>query len=43
MKGKSRKRASEIVFRERKPSAVRDIDDYREMLERLEDLAWREK
>ncbi len=44
MKGKSKKRAPEIVFREGKPSAViLDIDDYREMLERLEDLAWREK
>ena len=39
MKGKTKRKAPEIVFREGKPSAViLDIDEYREMLERLEDL-----
>jgi PHD/YefM family antitoxin component YafN of YafNO toxin-antitoxin module len=39
MKGKARRKAPEIVLREGKPSAViLDIDDYREMLERLEDI-----
>jgi PHD/YefM family antitoxin component YafN of YafNO toxin-antitoxin module len=39
MKGKTNRKAPEIVFREGKPSAViLDIDGYREMLERLEDL-----
>ena len=39
MKGKTKKKAPEIVLRESKPSAViLDIDEYREMLERLEDL-----
>ncbi len=39
MKGKTKKKAPEIVLREGKPSAViLDIDEYREMLERLEDL-----
>ena len=39
MKGKIKRKAPEIVFREGKPSAViLDIDEYREMLERLEDL-----
>jgi PHD/YefM family antitoxin component YafN of YafNO toxin-antitoxin module len=39
MKGKTKRKAPEIVLREGKPSAViLDIDDYREMLERLEDL-----
>jgi len=39
MRGKTKRKAPEIVFREGKPSAViLDIDEYREMLERLEDL-----
>jgi PHD/YefM family antitoxin component YafN of YafNO toxin-antitoxin module len=39
MKGKAKRKAPEIVLREGKPSAViLDIDDYREMLERLEDV-----
>jgi PHD/YefM family antitoxin component YafN of YafNO toxin-antitoxin module len=39
MKSKAKKKAPEIVFREGKPSAViLDIDEYRQMLERLEDL-----
>jgi len=39
VKGKTKKKAPEIVLREGKPSAViLDIDEYREMLERLEDL-----
>jgi len=39
MKGKAKRKAPEIVLREGKPSAViLDIDDYREMLERLDDL-----
>jgi PHD/YefM family antitoxin component YafN of YafNO toxin-antitoxin module len=39
MKGKARKKEPEIVIREGKPSAViLDIDEYQEMLERLEDM-----
>ena len=39
MKGKARRKAPEIVLKEGKPSAVNlDIDEYRQMLERLEDL-----
>ncbi len=39
MKGKAKKKAPEIVLRQGKPSAViLDIDEYRKMLERLEDL-----
>jgi PHD/YefM family antitoxin component YafN of YafNO toxin-antitoxin module len=39
MKGKARRKTPEIVLKEGKPSAViLDIDDYRQMLERLEDL-----
>jgi PHD/YefM family antitoxin component YafN of YafNO toxin-antitoxin module len=39
MKGKVKRKTPEIVFREGKPSAViLDIDDYRQMLERLEDF-----
>ena len=39
MKGKARRKAPEIVLKEGKPSAViLDIDEYRQMLERLEDL-----
>jgi PHD/YefM family antitoxin component YafN of YafNO toxin-antitoxin module len=39
MKGKVKKKTPEIVLREGKPSAViLDIDEYRQMLERLEDL-----
>ncbi len=39
MRGKSKKKALEIVLREGKPAAViLDIDEYREMLERLEDV-----
>ena len=39
MKGKAKRKAPEIVLREGKPPAViLDIDDYREMLERLEDI-----
>ena len=39
MKGKAKRKAPEIVLREGKPSAViLDIDDYREMLERLEEI-----
>ncbi len=39
MKGKVKKKAPEIVFKEGKPSAViLDIEEYRQMLERLEDL-----
>jgi PHD/YefM family antitoxin component YafN of YafNO toxin-antitoxin module len=37
MRGKARRKIPEIVLREGKPSAViLDIDDYREMLERLD-------
>ena len=39
MKGKVKRKTPEIVFREGKPSAViLDIDDYRQMLGRLEDF-----
>jgi PHD/YefM family antitoxin component YafN of YafNO toxin-antitoxin module len=39
MKGKVKKKTPEIVLREGKPSAViLDIDEYRRMLERLEDF-----
>jgi PHD/YefM family antitoxin component YafN of YafNO toxin-antitoxin module len=39
MKGKAKRRTPEIVLKEGKPAAViLDIDDYRKMLERLEDL-----
>ena len=38
MKGKAKRKAPEIVFREGKPTAViLDIDEYQEMLERLDD------
>jgi len=38
MKGKIKRKAPEIVFRNGKPSAViMDIKDYRKILERLED------
>jgi PHD/YefM family antitoxin component YafN of YafNO toxin-antitoxin module len=39
MKAKAKKKAPEIILRAGKPRAViLDIDDYQEMLERLEDL-----
>ncbi len=39
MKNKAKRKVPEIVLREGKPSAViLDIDEYREMLERLEDF-----
>ena len=39
MKGKVKRKNPEIIFKEGKPSAViLDIDEYRQMLERLEDL-----
>jgi PHD/YefM family antitoxin component YafN of YafNO toxin-antitoxin module len=39
MKSKSKKKVPEIVLREGKPAAViLDIDAYKEMLERLEDV-----
>jgi PHD/YefM family antitoxin component YafN of YafNO toxin-antitoxin module len=39
MKSKAKRKVPEIVLREGKPSAViLDIDEYREMLERLEDF-----
>jgi PHD/YefM family antitoxin component YafN of YafNO toxin-antitoxin module len=39
MKGKTKRKTPEIVLREGKPSAViLDIEDYRQMLERLEDI-----
>jgi PHD/YefM family antitoxin component YafN of YafNO toxin-antitoxin module len=39
MKSKSKRKDPEIVIREGKPSAViLDIDEYQEMLERLEDI-----
>ncbi len=39
MRGKSKKKAPEIVLREGKPAAViLDIEQYRDMLERLEDV-----
>lgn len=38
MKAKAKRRTPEIVLREGKPAAViLDIDEYQEMLERLED------
>jgi len=38
MSAKAKRREPEIIFREGKPAAVIiDIDDYQEMLERLED------
>lgn len=38
MKGKTRKKPPEIVLRAGKPAAViLDIDEYRELLERLQD------
>ena len=38
MKMKTKRRATEIILQEGKPAAViLDIDEYREMLERLED------
>ena len=38
MKGKMKRKAPEIVLKEGKPSAViLDIDEYRQMLERLEE------
>ncbi len=39
MRGKAKRKAPEIVLREGKPAAViLDIDEYQEMLERLEDV-----
>jgi PHD/YefM family antitoxin component YafN of YafNO toxin-antitoxin module len=39
MKSKTRKKVPEVVLREGKPAAViLDIDAYKEMLERLEDV-----
>ena len=39
MRGKTKRKAPEVVVREGKPTAViLDIEEYREMLERLEDL-----
>ncbi len=39
MKSKSRRKSPEIVFRDGKPAAVIvDIDEYQDMLERLEDV-----
>ena len=39
MRGKARRKTPEIVLREGKPAAViLDIDQYQEMLERLEDI-----
>ena len=39
MKGKTRRKAPELVIKEGKPTAViLDIDEYQEMLERLEDV-----
>ncbi len=38
MKSKAKRRAPEIVLKEGKPAAViLDVDEYQEMLERLED------
>ncbi len=38
MNAKAKRKEPEIIFREGKPAAViLDIDDYQEMLERLED------
>jgi len=39
MKGKVRRKVPEVVLREGKPAAViLDIDEYQEILERLEDV-----
>lgn len=39
MKGKTKRKAPELVIKEGKPAAViLDIDEYQEMLERLEDV-----
>ena len=39
MKGKTKRKTPEIVLKEGRPSAViLDIDEYRQILERLEDL-----
>ena len=39
MRRKGKKKAPEVVLREGKPAAViLDIEEYREMLERLEDM-----
>ena len=39
MRGKAKRKAPEIVFREGKPSAViLAIDEYKEIMERLEDV-----
>ncbi len=39
MKGKTKRKAPEFVFKEGRPTAViLDIDEYREILERLEDI-----
>jgi PHD/YefM family antitoxin component YafN of YafNO toxin-antitoxin module len=39
MKGKAKKKVPEVILREGKPAAViLDIEEYREMLERLEDV-----
>ena len=39
MKSKAKRKTPELVFRQGKPSAViLDIDQYEEMLERLEDV-----
>jgi len=39
MRGKMKRKIPEVVIREGKPTAViLDIDEYREMLERLEDM-----
>jgi PHD/YefM family antitoxin component YafN of YafNO toxin-antitoxin module len=39
MKGKTKKKVPEIILRKGKPTAViLDIDEYQEMLERLEDM-----
>lgn len=39
MKGKTKRKAPELVIKEGKPTAViLDIDEYQEMLERLEDV-----
>jgi PHD/YefM family antitoxin component YafN of YafNO toxin-antitoxin module len=39
MRGKTKRKAPEVVLREGKPTAViLDIDEYRNILERLEDI-----
>jgi PHD/YefM family antitoxin component YafN of YafNO toxin-antitoxin module len=39
MKGKAKKKLPEVILREGKPAAViLDIEEYRELLERLEDV-----